>query len=83
MGKIRINIEKQLIECIKKYSSENVEFDENTDLLEEKILSSYGFMNVLVELEQMAEKELDFEKIDITQMCSVKGMLDIISDCNS
>lgn len=82
MGKQRFDIEEQLIRCIKQYSNEGVEFDENTDLLGDKILSSYGFMNVLVELEQMAEKELDFEEIDITQMCSVKGMLDIITNCN-
>lgn len=82
MEEKRMSIEEKLIHCIKKYSSEGIEFDKDTDLIEKKVLSSYGFMNVLVELESLAKKELNFNEIDITQMCSVRGMLNMLANCN-
>ncbi len=53
--------------------------DENTSLIESGIVDSMTYVNILLELEESLNIEIDFEKVDLSSIVSIKGLYNYIN----
>ena len=71
-------IREDIRRIIRKYSYDTVDFNDDTDLVTEKILSSYGFINVLVEIESLVGDEIDFDNINISNLYTINSIINVL-----
>lgn len=68
------SIKQQIIEIFKNNDINLNLIDENKSLIEAGIVDSMTFVNILLELEDIFNIEIDFEKVDLTNIVSLKGL---------
>ena len=69
------DLRKFIYHKIIEISETTKEFEDDTDLLSEKILNSIGFINLIVELENLLGTEFVNEHMSIENFISVKAIL--------
>ncbi len=68
---------EKLIEIIQKRAKS--EFDIDTNLIQEGVIDSIDFMNIISEIEEKFNVEIDFLEIDPQKITTINGLWEIIN----
>jgi len=68
---------EKIIEIIQKRAKS--EFDIDTNLIQEGVIDSIDFMNIISEIEEKFNVEIDFLEIDPQKITTINGLWEIIN----